>query len=163
MVFANSSFLLSRTCSGQNVYEIKSTDGCAIGLDINAMLPPTAESQPLRDEMRIYYFSRNIMTINDFKAYFAKFSAAVFDNPRQALEFFLENHMMPEWAGVWESDEAVAKHIRRDEDKKFAVKIRDLYVNRGLVPPFVPEFQYKDSVQAKKVEWEDLRGLKHEF
>lgn len=152
LVFANSKYLTSRSFSGTKIYDISSSEACVIPLDIDDILPPgKVDESKYLDALRVHFISRNIFNYEDFKEFFARYCAVVFETPEEALAFFKHNYHIPLQAGVWESEESVQKNVRSSDEKKHAIKIRSLYVNKGIVPPFSPEWQYKNKVRAKRV------------
>ena len=158
MVFGNSSAMTSRSAGGKFCYQITSEEGWVVPLDVADTLAPSHAAEVSSDATRAYNYARNIYSITDFPDFFATYCATVFDSPIQALTFLTFNYMLPQIAGVWYSEEEAAKHVNLDEFKRFAGPIRNLYAQHHIVPPFSPEWQYKDEVKAKKV---DRATLKH--
>lgn len=151
LVFANSRALRSRSFSGKYTYQIESRDGCVVPLDIADILAPGIMDQSkYADALRIYFTSRNIFSVERFEDIFSRYCATVFDKPEDALTFFQQNYFLPQRAGVWDSADSVSRNLDK-RSAKASVNIRELYVYKGLVPPFSPEWQFRDSVKARKI------------
>lgn len=157
LVFANSSALTSRSFGGEFTYQITSKDCCVVPLDIADMLATTHEAEKYSDALKVMKYSKNIYSLENFKEFFATYCAVIFDDPKEALAFLGFEYILPQIGGVWYSDESARKSVHNPEYADYAVKVRRLYVNNDIVPPFSPEWQFKGEVKAKKVDYKLLK------
>ena len=152
-VFANSSYLQSKNCRGKYVYKIEEKEGYVVPLDIDEVpMPGKLDQAKYYDAVRLFFVSRNIFRMEDFKQFFSAYCAAVFNNPEEALDFLRRNHFSVMFAAVYDSEERFSNAYRRKEDLPMATKIRNLYTTKGIVPPFSPEWQFKKQVVAKQID-----------
>lgn len=149
-VFANSEALTSRSAVGTSRYRISTQEGYVVPLDIAFVKSPDdtiRQNQALSENYNLRVYGKNLLTIPDFKVFFATYCAVFFDQPQDAIEFFSKNHYWPDLADCWDDSRLAGD----DPDSTLKRKIRDLLVKSEILPPVSPEFQFKDQVQAKKV------------
>ncbi|HUV42975.1 MAG TPA: hypothetical protein VMY36_03705 [Patescibacteria group bacterium] len=167
-VFANCSALPSRSFALLDsvekncaVYQIASNDGHAVPLDIAdvPLISPdmlNEYGEPIEgdfsdiDTVKLYYYARNIFTIDGFKEYFASYCTVFFDSPQNGIDFFRKYYSsIYQLKTLWVDEEVMKRWISSDTDFEVMKRMRDLMRNRNLIPPFCPEFQYKNEVAAK--------------
>lgn len=95
-------------------------------------------------------YLKNIYRFEDFKKVFAKYCAVVFDSPEEALDFSKNKAFYTERADAWE-DDSITNNSDSQRKVKIFKKMQKLYLEHGLVPPFSPEFQFRDRVRGRKV------------
>lgn len=154
MIFANSRMLRSRSFGGANHYKISSKDAYVMPVDIAEVHAWNPVGEEFYNESRAFYVSKNIFSAKDFETYFSTYCATLFDTPQDAIKFFQANNFLPLRAGIWHSEERLVRALmtKGEKEKQIALKMRELYINKNLFPPFSPEWQFKDEVKAVKVE-----------
>jgi len=142
-VFASLSLLPSRSSNGERRYKISSTDGYAVPVDHADMIVP---------ENDIEVYRNNLYTIDDFKVFFSTYAASLFEKPEDFLAFI--NAYNPKiWpVSFWERGLKPVHEAERtsesENDAKIFEKMKQLLMKDSIYPPFSPEFQFKDEVEA---------------
>lgn len=146
-VFASSDALRSNSSRHRKEYEIDSRDCFVVPIDIDHVkvgLPNLSNAEYELEQIRRY--ASNMFTYKDFREYFAAYNAAVFDTPEQALDFYTRYHYVPDQADFL--DESRLRFFDDPTEQEAFRKIQLLY-REDVLPPFSPEFQFKDSVVGK--------------
>ena len=158
LVFANLYPLSSRSMAGV-LYKIDSRDGWVVPVDYADLkaipdeeklksLPPGYFDAREYFEDKITLYADNIYRIPDFEQFFSGFSAAFFESPEVAIRTLAEAGRDEVARGNYWMKYSVNYRSKTLPDPTALIRIRDFFEETGVVPPMVPEYQFKDSVPA---------------
>lgn len=100
----------------------------------------------LEDNLSLY--ADNIYNIPDFEKFFSRFCAGFFETPETAIQSLAKIGYGITEGAFWD-DYNVRKTSEDLADPASFSKIRDFYLKTKVMPPIVPEYQFKDEVSAK--------------
>lgn len=154
-VFASADLLRSNSSRHKYEYEITSRNCFVVPMDIAHIKVELDQpwdkyqNKQLADleldvkQMQIYV--KNIYSYEDFKKLFSLYCSVVFDSPQQAIDFLSRNSFYADLADAYKPGTTPAW----PEDQPYMEKLVELHNNYGILPPFSPEFQFEDTVEAK--------------
>lgn len=157
-VFANSEALPSRSMGGGRHYLIQSKEGYVVPIDhADMVLPNELYGGPgtyPKDTLALY--AKNLYTIPDFERFFSTYTAALFENPEEYLDFVKAYGGPHAWsASFWDeqslqyaTEHNTGRANTRESDLNVFTKMRGMLVRDSIYPPFSPEYQFRDQVEA---------------
>lgn len=138
---------------GPRAYLITSENGYAVPLDI-AHIPcvyPGFDIENYQDDLLVHHYAKNLLTIEDFKTVFATYCAVFFKRPQDAIGFLRRQYFFIPKEGFWLDESYMGSMVNtnKEEDARIIREMRSLWRDKNVLPPFSPEFQYKDKVGAR--------------
>ena len=90
------------------------------------------------------------------------YNALLFDAPFDALHFYADYGSTFGQLNTWNDIQDWRTWTGKDcppEDKVRAQKMKDMLNAYNIYPPFIPEFQFKDSVSARRISGQETADM----